>query len=390
MANRLANIHLAKRDLPNRLPAIEKKTNKSGDKTKAAPNRFQPLFAPDTNDYEEKFPLFSASSKSQKDPDQLFLDVAEVNISLLSLIRDHPLDRRSRRTVIAEVKCLDKEVNLAKGDSARRMSLEKRINALKGLSSTKLAEKFNLTNDEDLVSIDLKVRLDEAAEAEDRKVDIKVENEKMSDSKIISDPGSSESDEEDSKGSEEAEEEEGTNSEHGISQYSGTGQRGSILAHPHHSNAVRFDNKCVETIESSKDNDIVKSGHLEGFPNVAHQVNVKMPTSFSAENHHKEPAIGKGHHLVGPNRPHEAHGVNLSIVYCPVDGSAKEDFRIGAQRHDASGAQEVFDNLPQQASAAVSRVGRKDLNEKGEAPISRVHNPKGLLMPQLILSQTVV
>ncbi|KAL6973576.1 hypothetical protein U1Q18_027761, partial [Sarracenia purpurea var. burkii] len=256
-----------------RLPTIEKKSNKSGEKTRAAPNRFHSLVAPGSNDYEEKVPPFS-SSKSQKDPDQLFLDVAEVNISLLSLIRDLPLDRRSRRTVFAEVKCLDEDVNHAKENSARRTSLEKRIYELKGLSSTKLAEKFNLTYDEDLVLSDLKVGFDEAAEAEDRKVG--------------SDSGSSESDEEVSEKIEEAEVEEGTNSEQGISQSSGTGKCRSIFAHPHLSNAVRSDDKCVENIESSKVCDMATSGiqvgHLEGFLNDAHQVFGEMPNSFSAEN----------------------------------------------------------------------------------------------------------
>ncbi|KAL6984545.1 hypothetical protein U1Q18_017921 [Sarracenia purpurea var. burkii] len=109
-----------------RTPAMDKKTNQSGDKIRASPNRFLPLF-PGTNDYEEVFPHFSRSTKSQKDPhppDQLFMDVAEVKDSLLSLIRDFPLDHRSRRTVFAEVKCLDEEVNLAKVSSASRMSLE--------------------------------------------------------------------------------------------------------------------------------------------------------------------------------------------------------------------------------------------------------------------------
>ncbi|KAL6953323.1 hypothetical protein U1Q18_041672, partial [Sarracenia purpurea var. burkii] len=153
-----------------RTPAMDKKTNQSGDKIRASPNRFLPLF-PGTNDYEEVFPPVSRSPKSQKDPhppDHLFMDVAEVKDSLLSLIRDFPLDHRSRRTVFAEVKCLDEEVNLAKVISASRMSLETRINELKGLSSTTLMKGFNLSCDED-----------EASVVEDRYTDVIVENGKM-------------------------------------------------------------------------------------------------------------------------------------------------------------------------------------------------------------------
>ncbi|KAL6976879.1 hypothetical protein U1Q18_025664 [Sarracenia purpurea var. burkii] len=260
-----------------RLPAIEKKSNKSGVKTRAAPNRFQTLFAPGSNDYEEK-----------KDPDQLFLDVAEVNISLLSLIRDLPLDRRSRRTVFAEVKKFNKKDDL-----------EKCIYELKGLSSTKLAEKFNLTNDEDLVSIDLKVGFDEAAEAEDRKVG--------------SNSGSSESDEEVSKEIEEAVEEEGTNSEQGISQSSGTGKCRSIFAHPHLSNVVRFDDECVETIESSKVCDMASSGiQIEGFLNAAHQVFDELPNLFLTENGAVEVnEINKDTREVGGD--HEGGGYEIEL-----------------------------------------------------------------------------
>ncbi|KAL6984541.1 hypothetical protein U1Q18_017918 [Sarracenia purpurea var. burkii] len=167
------------------------------------------------------------SPKSQKDPhppDQLFMDIAEVKDSLLSLIRGFPLDHRSRRTVFAEVKCLDEEVNLAKVSSASRMSLETRINELKGLSSTTLMKGFNLSCDEDKAYV-----------VEDRNTDVIVENGKMSDRKIISDLGSYESDEEDSEEIKDAEAEDGSKSEQGILQSPGT-------------------------------------GHLEGLPKVAHQV----------------------------------------------------------------------------------------------------------------------
>ncbi|KAL6962947.1 hypothetical protein U1Q18_037910, partial [Sarracenia purpurea var. burkii] len=63
--------------------------------------------------------------------------------------------------------------------------------------------------------------------------------------------------------------------------------------------------------------------------------------------------------------PNETHGVNLSIVSGLVDDSAKVEFRIDAQSHDADGAQEVFDKRSQQVSAATSRGGRKNLDEKG-------------------------
>ncbi|KAL6953429.1 hypothetical protein U1Q18_050101 [Sarracenia purpurea var. burkii] len=90
------------------------------------------------------------------------------------------------------------------------------------LSSTTLMKGFNLSCDEDKASV-----------VEDRNTDVIVENGKMSDSKIISDLGSSESDEEDSEEIKDAED--GSKSEQGILQSPGT-------------------------------------GHLEGLPKVAHQV----------------------------------------------------------------------------------------------------------------------
>ncbi|KAL6972436.1 hypothetical protein U1Q18_045188, partial [Sarracenia purpurea var. burkii] len=68
--------------------------------------------------------------------------------------------------------------------------------------------------------------------------------------------------------------------------------------------------------------------------------------------------------------PNEAHGVNLLAESCLLEVLANEESRTGAQCRDASGAQKVLDKMPKQdphkyASAAVSRVGRKDQNVKG-------------------------
>ncbi|KAL6953341.1 hypothetical protein U1Q18_040888 [Sarracenia purpurea var. burkii] len=67
--------------------------------------------------------------------------------------------------------------------------------------------------------------------------------------------------------------------------------------------------------------------------------------------------------------PNETHSVNFSIVSGLVDDSAKVEFRIDAESHDADGAQEVFDKRSQQVSAATSRGVRKNLDEKGGGSI---------------------
>ncbi|KAL6973794.1 hypothetical protein U1Q18_027978, partial [Sarracenia purpurea var. burkii] len=83
----------------------------------------------------------------------------------------------------------------------------------------------------------------------------------------------------------------------------------------------------------------------------------------------------------------KANGENMSIVSCPVDVSAKEDLRKGAQCRGVSGAQEVFVKMLQQdshedGSAAVSRVGRKKLNVKGGRHQSAVCTvPRGCSCP---------
>ncbi|KAL6991688.1 hypothetical protein U1Q18_009799, partial [Sarracenia purpurea var. burkii] len=67
-------------------------------------------------------------------------------------------------------------------------------------------------------------------------------------------------------------------------------------------------------------------------------------------------------------------GASGGVRHCPgvkceaaqsISDSAKVEVRIDAQSHDADGAQEVFDKRSQQVSAATSRGGRKNLDEKG-------------------------
>ncbi|KAL6966882.1 hypothetical protein U1Q18_032676 [Sarracenia purpurea var. burkii] len=139
---------VTKRVLSNKFQAAVTKSGNSGEKSRS--NRFHSLITPDADDYEVCFPSLSSSNpKIQKEirsPD-LFFDVDDVKISLLKMIRDFSLDRRSRSTIFAVVKELEDEVNIAQGvpnDPARLASLEARINRLKRLSPNQLVKELNL------------------------------------------------------------------------------------------------------------------------------------------------------------------------------------------------------------------------------------------------------
>ncbi|KAL6992298.1 hypothetical protein U1Q18_010406 [Sarracenia purpurea var. burkii] len=127
------------------LLAVEKKTGKFGDKTRVLHSKF----SPETDDYKKSFPSLSGSDpKTQKKPntlDYLFLDAAEAKISLLTMIRDLPLDRRSRRIGSAVVKNFEEDVKGAPFDSVKRASLKARVSCLKGVSPIEIAEGLNLT-----------------------------------------------------------------------------------------------------------------------------------------------------------------------------------------------------------------------------------------------------
>ncbi|KAL6989272.1 hypothetical protein U1Q18_015024 [Sarracenia purpurea var. burkii] len=61
------------------------------------------------------------------------------------MIRDLPLDRRSRRFGSAVVKNFEEDVKGAPFDSVKRVSLEARVRCLKGVSPIEIAEGLNLT-----------------------------------------------------------------------------------------------------------------------------------------------------------------------------------------------------------------------------------------------------
>ncbi|KAL6980977.1 hypothetical protein U1Q18_022613, partial [Sarracenia purpurea var. burkii] len=144
----MMNKYQTKRVLSNKFQAAVTKSGNSGEKSRS--NRFHSLITPDADDYEVCFPSLSSSNpKIQKEirsPD-LFFDVDDVKITLLKMIRDLSLDRRSRSTIFAVVKDLEDEVNIAQGvpnDPARLASLEARINRLKRLTPNQLVKELNL------------------------------------------------------------------------------------------------------------------------------------------------------------------------------------------------------------------------------------------------------
>ncbi|KAL6956930.1 hypothetical protein U1Q18_040637 [Sarracenia purpurea var. burkii] len=90
-----------------------------------SPNKFQTLSLV-TDNYEETFPhLSGSSSKVQKivsSQDQIFIDAAEVNISLSNNVSDFPLDLSSRNLASWVVKDFEEHVKDASTDSASRIA----------------------------------------------------------------------------------------------------------------------------------------------------------------------------------------------------------------------------------------------------------------------------